>query len=135
VFSRHLEAEAGLRRYIDECLKMDAELRLKIDRAVSGGSAVIVWGVGTHTQRLLATGALKIANIVAFVDSNPKYQNQQLQGIPVVRPEALMNRHEPILISSYAFQREIANQIREMRLPNELILLYAPDSPAGSEAL
>lgn len=132
-FPRHPQAEAGLRRYIDQCRGMDTELRLRIDRAVSGRSGVIVWGVGTHTQRLLATGALNISDIVAFVDSNPKYQNRQLEGIPVFRPEALKNCPEPILISSYAFQREIANQIRAMRLPNELILLYAADSASGSE--
>jgi hypothetical protein len=133
-FPRHPQAEAGLRSYIDRCVGMDKELRLRIDRAVNCGSGVIVWGVGTHTQRLLATGALNIANIAAFVDSNPKYQNQQLQGIPVMRPEALGNCSQPILISSYAFQREIANQIRSMSLPNELILLYATDSAAGSES-
>lgn len=133
-FPRHPEAEAGLLRYIDKCRGMDAELRLRIDRAVSGGSGVIVWGVGTHTQRLLATGALNTANIVAFVDSNPKYQNQRLRGIPVVGPDALKNRPEPILISSYAFQQEIADQIHAMRLPNELILLHAADSAVGVES-
>jgi hypothetical protein len=133
-FPRHPQAEAGLRRYIDQCLKMDTELRQRIDRALGGSSRVIVWGVGTHTQRLLATGALNIANITVFVDSNPKYQNQQLQGVPVVRPEALKNSSEPILISSYAFQGEISNQIRAMKLPNELILLYAADSEAGGDS-
>ena len=106
---------------------MDAALRERIDQAVKGNRSIMVWGVGTHTQRLLATGALNPSNIVAFVDSNPKYQNQQLHGIPVVRPETLRGRTEPILISSYGFQQEIASQIREMNLPNELILLY-PDA-------
>lgn len=133
-FPRHSQAAAGLRSYIEQCRKMDSELRLRIDRAIADSSGVIVWGVGTHTQRLLATGALSVSNIVAFVDSNPKYQNQQLQGIPVVGPEALINHVEPILISSYAFRREIANQIREMNLPNKLILLYAADSVAESES-
>jgi FlaA1/EpsC-like NDP-sugar epimerase len=107
---------------------MDEVLRLKIHQAIDS-SGVIVWGVGTHTQRLLATGALNPASIVAFVDSNPKYQNRRLQGIPVVRPEAVKNCPEPILISSYAFQREIEEQIRSMKLPNRLILLYT-DSTA-----
>ena len=123
-FPRQFEAEAGLRRYIGQCREMDAALRQRIDQAVSRHRSVIVWGVGTHTQRLLATNALRPANIAAFVDSNPKYQNQQLQGIPVLRPEALKHRPEPILISSCGFQQEIANQIRAMKLPNELILLY-----------
>jgi SAM-dependent methyltransferase len=131
-FPRHFDAETGLRRYIGQCREMDAALRGRIDQSVKGDRRIIVWGVGTHTQRLLATGALNPANIVAFVDSNPKYQNQQLEGIPVVRPETLKNRPEPILISSFGFQQEIANQIRGMKLPNELILLYADSAIPGS---
>jgi len=123
-FPRNTDAESGVRRYVARCREMDSALRQRIDAAVSGDRSVIVWGVGTHTQRLLATGALKLANIVAFVDSNPKYQSQLLQGIPVVRPDALRDRPESILISSFGFQQEIANQIREMKLPNDLILLY-----------
>lgn len=124
-FPRNSDAEAGARRYIGQCREMDAALRQRIDAAVSGNGGIVVWGVGTHTQRLLATGALKPANIVAFVDSNPKYQSQSLHGIPVIRPGALHDRPEPILISSCGFQQEIANQIKAMQLPNELILLYA----------
>jgi 2-polyprenyl-3-methyl-5-hydroxy-6-metoxy-1,4-benzoquinol methylase len=123
-FPRDLSGETGLRRYIGHCKEMDGALRRKIDEVIDDHETLIVWGVGTHTQRLLATGALNPSNIVAFVDSNPKYQHQRLQGIPVVRPEAVRGRREPILISSYAFQHEIEGQIREMNLPNKLILLY-----------
>lgn len=131
LFPRDIEAEAGLRRYIDKCREMEAALWPKISAAVAAAPRLIVWGVGTHTQRLLATGALSAANIVEFVDSNPKYQNQQLHGIQVVRPEALKGRTEPILISSCAFQKEIASQIREMNLPNKIILLYADSTGNG----
>jgi SAM-dependent methyltransferase len=130
-FERNSDAETGVRRYIRQCREMDSALRQRINAAVSGNQRLVVWGVGTHTQRLLATGALNPDKIVAFVDSNPKYQSQQLQGIPIVRPQALKSRSEPILISSCGFQREIANQIREMKLPNELILLYAETPSSG----
>ena len=130
-FQRHFDAEEGVRRYVASCAEMDASLRRRIDEAVSGNRSLIVWGVGTHTQRLLATGALKPANIAAFVDSNPKYQNQQLEGIPIVRPDTLRGRSEPILISSCGFQKEIASQIRQMGFPNELILLYAEPVATG----
>lgn len=117
------EAEVGLRRYIERCRSMDAELRQRIKKAIER-SRVIVWGAGTHTQRLLATGVLNPINVAVFVDSNPKYQNHRLAGTPVVRPEALKHHREPILISSYAFQHEIEDQIRSMELPNEVVLLY-----------
>lgn len=130
-FPGHSDAETGLRRYINKCSELDTALRGRINQAVSGSRKIVVWGVGTHTQRLLATGALNPANIVAFVDSNPKYQNQQLQGIPVVKPETLRDHPEPILISSFGFQHEIENQIRAMKLPNDLILLYTDSAVAG----
>jgi SAM-dependent methyltransferase len=114
----------GLIRYIDECKAMDTRLRNRIRGAVDG-RRVVVWGVGTHTRRLLANDTLRPGDISAFVDANPKYQGQQLIGIPVLSPDHLTGHREPILISSYAFQKEISDEIRDrLRLPNELILLY-----------
>ena len=86
---------------------------------------MIVWGVGTHTLRLLATGGLEMSKVASFVDSNPKYQNQNVHGVRVIAPVELKGRQEPILISSCGFQREIQHQIREeLGLTNPLILLY-----------
>jgi hypothetical protein len=73
----------------------------------------------------LASGNLARANIAAFVDSNPKYQGKQLNGVPVLSPDALKARPEPILISSQVFEHEIVRQIREdLRLDNKVITLY-----------
>ena len=117
-------SKEGLVRYVRECAAMDKQLRDKIRQAIAG-RAVIVWGIGTHTRRLLANKALRHSDISAFVDSNPKYQGQELIGIPVLSPGRLAGRREPILISSYAFQEEISKEIRDrLQLPNELILLY-----------
>jgi SAM-dependent methyltransferase len=132
-FPRHFEAEAGLRRYVAQCGEMDTALRRRIDQSVRSDLKLFVWGVGTHTQRLLATGALNPVNIVAFVDSNTKYQDQYLHGIPVLAPDKLQGRPEPILISSYGFQQEIADQIRGMKLANELILLYPSSTTSGEQ--
>jgi hypothetical protein len=82
----------------------------------------------------LANNVLNHSDISLFVDSNPKYQDQQLVGIPVLSPDRLAGHPEPILISSYAFQDEISEEIRErLRLPNELILLYDPSSARVAE--
>jgi SAM-dependent methyltransferase len=114
----------GLVRYVSECNAVDDRLRRKIRAALARGP-VIVWGVGTHTRRLMANGVLRPSDVSAFVDSNPKYQNRQLAGIPVLSPDGLPGHLEPILISSYTFQEEISEDIRQrLRLPNELILLY-----------
>jgi SAM-dependent methyltransferase len=116
--------EPALRRYIEESSASDSRVRTTIqDRA--RGRDLLVWGTGTHTQRLLAAGAFDNIRISAFIDSNPKYQGHDLQGIPIVSPASLHGRSEPILISTRGFQREISDQIRnQLKLDNEVILLY-----------
>jgi SAM-dependent methyltransferase len=124
MMERDDETESSIRAYVEDCRQFDAAVRAKIDSALRPGERMIVWGVGTHTLRLLATGGLNTERVSLFVDSNPNYQRQQLRGLPVVSPAALHSR-EPILISSRGFQREIQHQIQhEMGLENRLILLY-----------
>jgi len=122
---RDLETEQGLVEYIRQSQKVDDRIRQMIDDLAASGRPIIVWGVGTHTLRLLATSKLTESNICAFVDSNSHYQGKQLNGIPIIAPADSKGRSEPILISSRAFQREIERQIRdELKCTNELILLY-----------
>ena len=122
---RDTETESGLRAYILGCQAEDVRIRTQIGNALLPGERMIVWGVGTHTLRLLATGGLDPSRISLFVDSNCKYQQQELRGIPVVSPSQLKSHAEPILISSRGFQREIFHQIRHsMELSNQVIMLY-----------
>jgi len=115
----------ALQKYIEISAQVDQSVLAKIEEIVIGQQKIIVWGVGTHTQRLLASSRLAQANIAAFVDSNTNYQGKQLNGIPILPPERLLGRLEPILISSYLYQEEISKQIREtLRLNNEIIRLY-----------
>jgi SAM-dependent methyltransferase len=116
---------SDLEAYIRKSRAIDDRIRTMIDRILDDGSSIIVWGAGTHTRRLLATSRLADAPIVAFVDSNPRYQGKQLNGVPILAPQELRDRSEPILISSRTFQREIEQQIREtLGLANALYLLY-----------
>ena len=115
----------GLERYITASAVDDRRLHAKIDAVVDAGRPIVVWGVGTHTSRLMATSRLAEAEIVAFVESNSRYHGKMLHGRPILPPEALRGRREPVLISSRVFQKEIAEQIRTgLACPNELILLY-----------
>jgi SAM-dependent methyltransferase len=122
---RDRETEPGLREYIRRCREMEVSIRTKLAKIAEAGKPILVWGTGAHTLRLLADGALDGLNIAAFVDSNPKYQNQLLHGRPVFSPQELHQRAEPILISSYAAQKAIERQIQEeLRLSNEIVTLY-----------
>jgi 2-polyprenyl-3-methyl-5-hydroxy-6-metoxy-1,4-benzoquinol methylase len=123
--ARDTETEPALAAYIGASRAVEERIHAAIAPWVRSGRGIVVWGVGTHTQRLLATSALAQAKIVAFVDSNARYQGKLMNGVPVLAPEALRGRPEPILISSRFFQKEIERQIRDtLRLGNELILLY-----------
>ncbi len=115
----------ALERYIGHSRAVEERIHQVIDRLVASGRPILVWGVGTHTQRLMETSRLAAANILAFIDSNAKYQSRQLHGLPIISPSALRGHPEPVLISSRVFQGEIATQIREeLGCSNEFILLY-----------
>jgi SAM-dependent methyltransferase len=119
------ETAAGLERYIAASAADDRRLRETIDAVVDGHRRILVWGVGTHTSRLMATSRLAEADIAAFIESNARYHGKTLHGRPILPPSALKKRTEPVLISSRVFQREIADQIRnDLGCGNELILLY-----------
>lgn len=115
----------SLSAYINKSQLIELNLKRTIDDIVADKQPIIVWGVGTHTQRLLATSSLSQASISAFVDSNIRYQDKLLQGISIISPADIINYDEPILISSQVFQDSIQNQIREnLQLKNRVITLY-----------
>lgn len=115
----------GLERYLARSAADEQRLLEQIDALVDSQRRLLVWGVGTHTRRLLASSRLADANIVAFLESNRGYHGKALVGRPILAPEALRDYSEPVLISSRVFEKEIADQIRlGLRCTNELILLY-----------
>lgn len=118
------QTEPELRRYIQMATEKLNRVARAIDSLAESKRPIIVWGVGTHTQSLMATTRLKEANIVAFVDSNTRYVGQKLNGIPILNVNALKNHTEPVLVSSQQFQSEIVEQMRAAGLPNEPITLY-----------
>jgi SAM-dependent methyltransferase len=119
------ETEPALADYIRHCQEIDEHVEQVIAEIAESGRPILVWGTGSHTLRLLATSGLATANVRAFIDSNPRYHGKQLNGIPIIPPEDLRHRTEPVLISSWVYQREIERQIREQLAPEaELILLY-----------
>ncbi len=119
------DSKKNLATYIELSKKKDEDINAIIENVSAENNSIIVWGTGAQTLRLLVNSSLKNASIAAFVDSNPKYQGKQLNGIPVISPESLKARTEPILISTRAYQNEIEIQIREkLGLNNKVIKLY-----------
>lgn len=124
VFDR--ETQSALQTYIQTSREVDVHLQEVIDEIVQSQTPIYVWGVGTHTQRLLIESALGKAHITAFIDSNPNYHGKTLQNIPILPPQAVENQPQTsILISSKVFQKEIEDTIRQQfKYSNPLICLY-----------
>ena len=113
-----------IKNYISQCSKVDLEIKKVLREKLLNKNKIIVWGVGTHTQRLLGSG-LELSKILFFVDSNIRYIGKKLNGIEIKSPSDIQEEKIPILISTYSYQQEIAYQIKEvLKLNNEIIKIY-----------
>ncbi len=119
------ETVNNLKKYITICNGEEKKIKNKIEQICLNNEPIIIWGTGTQTLRLLANSDLHKANIIAFVDSNPKYQGNKLNNVSVISPKDLKNKKETILISTRAYQNEIEYQIKEdLKLRNKIIKLF-----------
>jgi 2-polyprenyl-3-methyl-5-hydroxy-6-metoxy-1,4-benzoquinol methylase len=122
---RDEQTEPALRQYIDKARAIEMRTHAIIAELAENQRPIIVWGTGAHTLRLLASSRLGEANVRFYVDSNPHYQGKDLAGVPVRAPSDVRGQPDPILISSWVYQDEIARQARDdLKLPNERLLLY-----------
>lgn len=114
---------ASIRNYILECSVNDLNIKRIIRKKLSYKNKIIVWGIGTHTQRLLGS-SLDLSKILFFVDSNTRYAGKRLKGLEIKLPQDI-KESVPILISTFSYQEEIIHQIRKvLQLNNEIITLY-----------
>jgi len=119
------ETEAALKAYICTSARLEERIHLLIDEIVRSQVPLVVWGTGTHTLRLLETSSLPKANLVAFLDSNLRYQGKRLNGIPILNPSDWRDPAATILISSHVAEKEIKDQIlTSLKWPNRVVSLY-----------
>ena len=117
-------SELHIRNYITQSSKIDLKIKKIIQEKLLNKNKIIVWGVGTHTQRLINSG-LDLSKILFFVDSNIRYIGKKLNGIEIKSPNDIREERIPILISTYSYQQEIVHQIKEvLKLNNEIIKIY-----------
>jgi 2-polyprenyl-3-methyl-5-hydroxy-6-metoxy-1,4-benzoquinol methylase len=123
---RDVETEPALQRYIQQSTALELRIHSKIDALANAGHPLAVWGVGTHTLRLLKTSRLLQAHITAFIDSNIHYQGKTLEGIPVVSPDKFCDANAEVLISSQTAEEEIFQLItQKLHWPHVIHRLYA----------
>lgn len=112
-----------LATYIEESNLKEKIVQEKLQDIFSLHNKVIVWGVGTPTQRLLGKG-LDLDKIPYFIDSNIRYSNKFFNDTPIKQPKDIIDCF-PILISSFSHRDNIIKQIREdLKLDNTIISLY-----------
>jgi 2-polyprenyl-3-methyl-5-hydroxy-6-metoxy-1,4-benzoquinol methylase len=110
-------------RYIERSRALLHKIDCAIGEALEESPALIVWGAGQLTLKLLAETRLSQAEVIAFVDSNPVRQGRSLRGAPILPPRALRSYPQPILIGSLLHHRQILEDIERLGLPNRVILL------------
>ncbi len=118
------EALEYLEKYINDSMEKHNIANEKIKKYID--KPLVVWGMGTHTLRMLVKSDLKNCDIKAFVDRNIKYQGVSWNGIKIVLPEDVKNfKDAVILVSTLRYKTEIENYIRnDLRIDNEIIYLY-----------
>jgi 2-polyprenyl-3-methyl-5-hydroxy-6-metoxy-1,4-benzoquinol methylase len=111
--------EQYVRHYIEQSKKYEDAIYANLQQYAS--APVIVWGLGTFTQRLLAQKILK--NVVVLVDSNPKYAGKKYNKISIIPPNELKKHKEPIVLAvSFRYIDAIMHTIKnELKLENEII--------------
>ena len=126
------ETGPTLRRYLEASRTLEERILATVGGLVRSQVPLAVWGTGTHTLRLLRVSELARANLVAFLDSNSRYQGKTLQGVRILAPAGFRPPDDAaILISSHVAEEEIKQQIKEkLRWPNRVICLYE-DVPLG----
>jgi len=108
-----------IQHYIDQSKIYEDAIYVNLMRY--SDTPVIVWGLGTFTQRLLAKNVLK--NITAMVDSNPQYAGKKYNDIRIIPPVELKNYKEPVLLAvSPRYLDAITHTIKdELKLNNKII--------------
>lgn len=123
VVSYDTVSKLSLLTYIQSCEDIDLKIRSIITEKLLHLDKFIVWGAGTHTQRLIGAG-LDTTKILYIVDSNKRYTGKKLDNIEIRLPHDIIE-NLPILISTYSYQAEITNMIRNvLNLNNEIVTLY-----------
>ena len=121
--SQDVELKSRLLEYIALSQQVMDEIETRLQTVLAQDSEVIVWGTGQLAMKLLAETSLAQARIDAFVDGNPLYRGQCLQGIRIIAPEDVRASKRPIIVTSILHHRAIAEKIRQLHLPNPIIAL------------
>jgi SAM-dependent methyltransferase len=123
---REFIQDTELRPRIEEYIRRSQAIMDRYDRHIKAlinrSPALLVWGTGQLTLKLLHETSLGQANITAFIDGNPVNQGKTLRGVPVLAPDAVKATDKPILVASTIHFDAISETIREKFGPDVEVL-------------
>ena len=117
------DLEAKLRDYVTASSELLEVISARVDAIVAKAQPLVVWGTGQLTLKLMSYTALKDADIIAFVDSNPVHQGKKVGGVQIVAPSALKEMPFPILIASLVNADSICAAVSSLGLTNRVVTL------------
>jgi len=96
-----------------------------IDDLLKKKEEVVIWGAGNYVMRLLHDTGLEKCNIKYFIDKDPKKHGLKLMDIAIYGPEKLQGIQPEITIAicSAVFSGDIFKELKEMNLPNKIVVL------------
>ena len=102
----------AISKYVRKSFRKLDQVKKTINRLIDSRQEIIIWGAGSLTARLFATTNLMKAKIKAIIDSNPSLYGKKINGIKILPPKIIKNNKTTIFISTYFFQREIKNILK-----------------------
>jgi SAM-dependent methyltransferase len=113
--------------YIRHSSEQMENINQHLGAQLTGVPGVILWGAGQLAMKLLALPCLGRTQVRALVDNNPVLRGKTIAGAPILSPDAIAGRQEPIVIATLLHAGEIAAQIRRVGLENPVLTLL-PDA-------
>ncbi len=115
----------SLASYNDNIAKVCARLERHLERWHENRTRVAIWGAGEHTLSLLQEFDFSRIDIRCIIDSNACKWGSTLGGYRIVAPSVLDEENiDEILISSNAYEVEIADKINELAPSMPISTLY-----------
>jgi len=100
-----------------------ARINETLERALSGASEVILWGIGETSFKLLSLPSLCSRDVVAYVDSNQSRHALSFGGRQVTGAGEIQDSSVPIVISSLIRADSIVDAAVHLGLTNPLVRL------------
>ncbi|MGA7079336.1 MAG: class I SAM-dependent methyltransferase [Terriglobales bacterium] len=128
------ELPSRIAAYIRHSSEQMEQINEQLASQLTNTRRVILWGAGQLAMKLLALPALAQVEVCALVDNNPVLRGKTLAGAPIVGPQEIAGRREPILITTLLHSGEISAQIRRLEISNPVLSLQPALRSASKEA-